>query len=124
MCAKKRKNRTIVQLSPDHRTALWVYLDLIAFIRSSHYPNIDDASISFLRDIFDHLDGDPRALGIEMTSRNHRICCIALDFARKYYAGQRDDFVKTIPAEFEKELLSYQGLFAGLCDLLGQSPSQ
>lgn len=117
MCAKKRKNRTVVQLTSDQRTALWVYLDLIAFVQPSHYPNVDDVSLSTLRDIFDQLDGDPRTLGIELTSREHRICCIALDFARRYYEGQQDIFVRTISPEFERELLSQRELLSGLCDL-------
>lgn len=119
MCAKKRKNRTIVQLSPDHRTALWIYLDLLAFVRASSYPNIDDVSLSVLRDLFDQLDGDPRTLGIELTSRDHRICCIALDFARRFYNGQKNDFIQSLSAEFEKELLAHQAYLPVLCELFG-----
>lgn len=117
MCAKKRKNKVIIQLSPDERTSLWIYLDLISFVNDSCYPNVDEGSLSFLRDTLNYIDGDPRTLGIEMSSRDHRICCIALTFANRYFEGQRDCFITQIDSDFEQDLLQHQEFLPSLNEL-------
>lgn len=104
MTKKKRKNTVIVQLTPVQRLCLWSSLDLLSFIHKSNLPNVDFSTIDQLCGIFDQLDSDDRALGLELYPREHRICNIALKFACQYLDGQHTNFELPIIPKIDQDL--------------------